>query len=168
MAVGIEIDVSGVSGAIDNLAQIQARVVSWGAVPKVALAIALSVQEDVDERFASSPPVETGGKVFGGVTWERLTEAYLKQRRAMAKRGKGKARDGGQILRDTGKLQQSFQVGNADSILRSTGQSVTVGSDLVYAHYQSETLKRHILVAHPELLQVVANILKRYIETGKA
>lgn len=157
MAVGIEIDVSGVSETIANLAQIQARAANWGSNPKVALALALAVQEDVDERFRSSPRVESGGQVFGGVTWARLTEAYLKQR---------PKRRGGQILRDTGKLQQSFQVGGGNSIFKASGNVVTVGSSLVYANRQHT--KRPILFAHPELLLVVKNILQNYIETGQA
>lgn len=152
---GIEINVSGLDGVVLNLAEIQARTNKWGS-SRAAIAIALAVQADIDQRFVTAPGVRSSGTVYGGVTWERLTEAYLKR---------NPRREGGQQLRDTGELLQSFQVNANGNVFEQQPNSVTVGSKLPKARGLNN--KRQLIVVHDPLLQAVKSILEVYLRTGK-
>ena len=149
-----DIDVSGLQSTLTSLGQIQERSTNWGKA--VGLSVALLVQADVDERFNTAPAVRSSGKVYGGVTWSRLTEAYLKA---------NKRRESGKQLRDTGELLQSFQVNATGNVFRASGRSVTVGSNLPKA--AGLNAKRPLLFIHPELSEGVKRIIENYIVNGK-
>ena len=154
--MGIEISVSSLDGVVSNLTEIQSRVSKWGT-SQAALAIALAVQADIDQRFETAPGVRSSGTVYGGVTWERLTEAYLRS---------NPRRDGGKQLRDTGELLQSFQVNASGNVFERQPNSITIGSKLPKARGLNR--KRQMIVVHDPLLQAVKSILELYIRTGKA
>ena len=87
--------------------------------PEIAREIRQVVLADVDERFSSAPSVSGGGAVYGGVYWPPLSDSYLAQ---------NPRREGGQLLRDTGELQQSFTANGA--VFQSKFNEVIVGTPL--------------------------------------
>lgn len=153
---GINISVSGWVEVVSNLAEIQSRAGNWGT-SRASLAIALAVQSNIDQRFDTAPGVRSTGTVYGGVTWERLTDAYLKS---------NPRREGGKQLRDTGELLQSFQVNGAGNVFEKQPNSVTIGSKLPKARGLNR--KRQMIVVHDPLLQAVKSILELYVRTGRA
>ena len=129
--------------------------------PDIALEIRLTVLADVDTRFDGAPPVELGGVVYGGVYWAPLSPSYLRQK---------PRRRGGQILRDTGELQQSF-TSNA-AIFQAANNEVVVGTALPKAAdlqrgYIFGRLRpgreRPILFIHDQLVQDVLQIINEAI-----
>lgn len=144
--IGIDYDATGVIRAFAGASE---RAID---VTKIADDIALIIQSDVDERFNTSPGVEQGGAVYGGESWDRVTESYLNQRTD---------RRGGQLLRDTGELLQSFTIGGSGNVLEKTKNSVTFGSSLEKARGLNK--KRPMIFAHPELVENVASVWEAYI-----
>ena len=144
---GIAIEVTGIAEAFLGMRETQRRIAS--GLSGIALDIGLAAQADTDRRFDSSPPVETGGPVSGGINWPALTEGYLASR---------PERLGGQIYRDTGELQQSFQ------ILRQSQDEIVYGSNLTKAGRLQEL--RPIVFAHPALVQTVENIMVAHLVGG--
>lgn len=114
-SLGVEIDekeLAGITRLLDRTA------INIGD-PAIAREIRQVVLADVDERFATAPSVESGGVVYGGVYWPPLSPSYLAQR---------PERSGGQILRDTGELQQSFTANGA--VFQTGPDEVIVGTAL--------------------------------------
>jgi hypothetical protein len=116
-------------------------------------AIRLILQQDVDERFMGSPPVEIGGEVLGGVSWDSLSDSYLAQ---------NPRRYGGQILRDSGELMQSLTAeGHPYNVFSVTSSEVVFGTALAKAgRLQSD---RPFLFWHPLLLEKIANYMANYL-----
>lgn len=112
---------------------------------------ALIVQADVDERFATAPSTTSGGSVYGGGSWAKLTDNYLKR---------NPRRQGGQLLRDTGELLQSFTVGGGGNIFKSTKDAIEFGSGLAKAAGLQE--KRPMLFEHDELTDQVTELWTAY------
>lgn len=77
------------------------------------------VVADVDRRFDSAPRAESGGQVYGGVTWPALSQVYL---------ARNPIRAGGQILRDTGELQQSIT--GSGKVFKTGNNEVVIGTAL--------------------------------------
>ena len=96
MGIKLEIDAAELASITNQLNGIKVRA---GDISNASVGIRLILQEDVDFRFQTAPATETGGAVYGGVQWRSLSESYLAQ---------NPRRFGGQILRDTGELQQSL------------------------------------------------------------
>lgn len=113
------------------------------------------VQADVDQRFSTAPGVRQTGTVYGGAQWERLSEAYLRS---------NPRREGGQQLRDTGELAQSFLVSRKGNVLQSDGDSITFGSSLPKARYNQA--RRRMLFVHAALVEQVAATIELYISEG--
>jgi hypothetical protein len=114
--------------------------------------IRLIVQADVDRRFAESPSTETGGEVWGGEYWNPLGAKYLQDR---------PERLGGQILRDTGELQQSFTA-EAYRVYQVDGEELTFGTALPKAGRLHRD--RSLIFWHPVLLEQVAEYLALWLE----
>ena len=77
------------------------------------------VMEDVEMRFKTSPPVEEGGKVHGGVYWKALSSYTIKLNN----------RQGGKILINTGELMRSLTMqGNSYNIARVEDNSLIFGT----------------------------------------
>jgi hypothetical protein len=148
----IEIDVGNLARAITTIDGITDRAQN---LQPVARNVGLVCQADVDERFNSSPGVRQSGTVYGGATWERLSEAYLKA---------NPRRESGKQLRDTGELAQSFLVAKRGNVLKSDRASITFGSALPKARYNQR--KRPILFVHPELVRQVARVIELYLAQG--
>jgi hypothetical protein len=160
----IEIDVGNLARAITTIDGITDRAQN---LQPVARNVGLVCQADVDERFNSSPGVRQSGTVYGGATWERLSEAYLKG---------NPRRENGKQLRDTGELAQSFLAGNrgrdgktgrftkGGTILRADKTSITFGSSNKKAIYNQR--KRPMLFVHPELVRQVARVIELYLAQG--
>jgi hypothetical protein len=150
MAISIEVQFLA-----ETIASIQGIGDRAGNLNPVARNVGLVCQSDVDERFNSSPGVRQSGRVYGGVTWERLTESYLRS---------NPRREGGQQLRDTGELAQSFLVGRKGNVLKSDNTSITFGSALPKARWMNR--KRKLLPIHPQLVQGVARAIELYLTRG--
>jgi len=146
------VSVAGIAAALASIDEIKARSVN---LQPVAQAVGLAAQADVDERFNSSPGVRSDGQAYGGVTWERLTDAYLAQ---------NPKREGGQQLRDTGELLNSFTVGGEGNVLQAGGSEITFGSALPKARGLAN--KRPLLIVHPDLVEAIAAIFEAYVVRG--
>lgn len=136
------IKIEGLSNAIaviDSAAQIS-------DFRKKAAAIRQVLVADVDERFNSSPRVRSGGIVYGGVTWPVLSDRYL---------AANPRREGGQILRDTGELLNSF---TGEGAIYNVGKNeIEFGTALPKARGLQR--KRPMLFIHGELLEEVETTL---------
>ena len=154
MAIDGMVDISGIESAVSILAGVQGRAKGWSE--QISLSIALLVQADVDRRFDSSPKAGDTGAVYGGITWAALTDKYLKA---------NPRREGGQQLRDTGELQQSFQASQSGNVFRVTDNSVTIGSNLPKAAGLNN--KRPLLVLTQELSDGAAAIIQNYLLGGE-
>ena len=148
----ITIDIEHLAATVGTLDGIYDRA---NNLAPVAPTIGLVCQADVDQRFNSSPSVRSGGTVYGGVQWERLSEAYLKA---------NPKREGGVILRDTGELAQSFLVSKRGNILKGDRQTITFGSALPKARYNQR--KRPMLFTHAKLVEQVARAIEIYLTKG--
>ncbi len=118
----------------------------------VGLDTALLIQADVDERFERSPSTTTGGAIFGGGSWEPLTEDYLKRRPERAF---------GQLLRDTSDLLGSFTVGGEGNLTEIDRTSVEFGSTLPKARGLQD--KRPMIFPHDELVESIERLWSDYI-----
>lgn len=109
-------------------------------------------QEDLKLRFASSPDVETGGEVYGGVFWEKLSEVTLRQRK------------NGKILIDSRDLEKSLTVeGDGNNLFEVTnGTEVMFGSLLPYAN--KVNVNRPFLFWHPILLENIAGAIAGWLK----
>ena len=146
-----EIQITGLNEARQ---QIQSIVTRAQNLTPIADAVYQAVQKDVAQRFASAPGVRATATVFGGVTWEQLTDAYIKSAK----------REGGTQLKITGDLERQFQKGQTNNVAESTANSITFGAESAKASGLHS--KRPIIVAHPELVQDVNQILAGYVTTG--
>ena len=148
MGIKQEIDFSELAKTVELLANIKVK--AGDLRSGAAEGIRLILQQDVDIRFESSPPTQTGGIVYGGVEWTSLSEAYM---RAHPRRRSG------QVLRDTGELQQSF---TSEASIYDVGESYLVfGSALAKAGKLQQ--RRPIVFWHGELLEKIAEYLAGYL-----
>ena len=150
MGIRIDIDTSEINREIKRIAGFKLKAEDLkGAAP----AIRLLIQEDVDTRFANAPLTEVGGEVLGGVQWRSLSEAYLAQ---------NPRRYGGQILRDTGELQQSLTAeGHPYGVFEVTDSEIVFGTALTKASRLQRD--RPFIFWHPILLEKIAGYLVRWI-----
>lgn len=145
----VNVQVRGLNQAIARLKDMGKRMQD---IRPVSRDILLAVQADVDRRFSQSPPTETGGNVWGGEYWPHLTEEYLSS---------NPRRVGGQLLRDTGELQQSFGVGQVGNIAIARPQEIVFGSSLPKARGLAK--KRPLVFAHPVLLEDIGSIVEFHL-----
>lgn len=150
MGLTLSINTTEIQKASEALNGIKLRAEDiTGAAP----AIRLLMQQDADLRFQSAPAVETGGVVYGGVEWRELSESYLIA---------NPHRLGGQILRDTGELQQSLTTdGHPFSVFEATDSEIVFGTALAKAGRLQRD--RPFLFWHPILIEKVANYLAEWI-----
>ena len=150
MGIRIDIDTSEINREVNRIAGFKLKAEDLkGAAP----AIRLLIQEDVDTRFANAPLTEVGGEVLGGVQWRSLSEAYLVQ---------NPRRYGGQILRDTGELQQSLTAeGHPYGVFEVTDSEIVFGTALIKASRLQRD--RPFIFWHPILLEKIAGYLVRWI-----
>lgn len=150
MGLKVTIATKDISRITEQLHGIQLRAQDIRAA---GTAIRLLLQQDADLRFQSAPAVETGGEVYGGVQWRALSESYLAQ---------NPRRFGGQILRDTGELQQSLTAeGHPFSVFSVSESDLVFGTALAKApHLQRD---RPFLFWHPLLLEKIADYLASYV-----
>ena len=116
-------------------------------------------QSDVDRRFQSAPSVNQGGVVYGGEIWPRVEEEYLRR---------NPRRIGGQLLRDTGELQQSFTIGSRGNFYDVSNDSVTFGSTLPKARgldsgRGNPRKARPLIFAHDQLADELTNAYIGYV-----
>jgi hypothetical protein len=134
-------ELSRLNSTIDNLKLKPEQLTQAGA------GIRLIVQADVDQRFDSAPGVETGGTVWGDAYWGAVQPRYLEYH---------PRRVGGQLLRDTGELQQSFTA-EGTSMYKVSGDELVFGSALPKAGWLNRD--RLIIFWHPRLVEQVAEYL---------
>lgn len=150
MGIKLSIDSSEINKEINRIAGFKLKA---SDISQSAPAIRLMMQEDVDTRFANAPAVEVGGEVYGGVQWRSLSESYLVQ---------NPRRFGGQILRDTGELQQSLTAeGSPYGVFEVTESEIVFGTALVKASRLQRD--RPFIFWHPILLEKIANYLIQWI-----
>ena len=150
MGIKLSIDSSEISREADRIAGFKLKAED---IRSAAPAIRLMMQEDVDTRFANAPLTEVGGEVYGGVQWRSLSESYLVQ---------NPRRFGGQILRDTGELQQSLTTeGSPYGVFEVTESEIVFGTALIKASRLQRD--RPFIFWHPILLEKIANYLIRWI-----
>jgi hypothetical protein len=140
-------DISRVAEELHGI-QLRAQDIRAAGAP-----IRLLLQQDADLRFQSSPATETGGEVYGGVEWKALSESYLAQ---------NPQRFGGQILRDTGELQQSLTAeGHPFSVFSVSESELVFGTALAKAGRLQRD--RPFLFWHTLLLEKIADYLAGYV-----
>ena len=149
----IQIDFSQLSNILDDLQKVGDRAADLKPVAKL---VALVISSYTDEVFNSSPSTESGGTVFNNEVWEKLKPATLK-----AKNGR---RRGGKILRDTGALLNSLQVGGASNFFASGNDFVEFGTNLPQGFNNNS---RAFLTHTDDLTELVAKALENYIITGE-
>lgn len=109
--------------------------------------------EDLQLRFASSPPTTLGGTVYGDVTWRRLSDSYL---------NKNPERQVGQIYVDTGALRNSLVSMGPNNISEFDRVSqYKFGTRIPYAEKLQKY--RQIVFWHPRLLEKIAGIYTNFI-----
>ena len=145
----VTLRIAGLREAIANLKGMAGRAAN---ITPIARDILLIAQADVDERFNTAPRAESGGTTYGGVFWAPLTEPYLNS---------NPRRRGGQILRDTGELQQSYGIGGAGNVAIARPDQIVFGSALPKARYLGK--KRPQVYLHPELVETVRNAVEAYV-----
>ena len=145
----IDLDLSELQKVTDKLNDLQINAEQFN---QAAQGIRLILQADVDQRFQSSPNTETGGQVWGGEQWSPLSRAYL---------GSHPRRINGQILRDTGELQQSFTAEGV-SVFEVGDRELVFGSALPKASRLNRD--RPIVFWHPVLIEKVADFLVKFID----
>lgn len=150
--LGVSIEPENLNQLLKELGAIEFRA---SDLRPTGLGVRLIMQSDVDERFDSSPGTEETGEVYGGVVWERLTETYLSS---------NPRRRGGQQLRDTGELLQSFTAAG-EGIFEIDKDEFVFGSALPKARYLNA--KRPMLFFHEDLADTITNYLQQYIISGK-
>ena len=138
-------ELSRLNSTIDNLK------LKPEQLAQAAAGIRLIIQSDVDQRFQSSPLVETGGTVWGDAYWKPVTKEYLEYH---------PRRVGGQLLRDTGELQQSFTA-EGTSISEVSGDEMVFGSSLPKAGRLNRD--RPLIFWHPRLVEQVAEYLSYWL-----
>lgn len=106
--------------------------------------------EDLTKRFASSPPTTTGGQVWGGATWYKLSESYLLQR---------PDRQSGKIYIDTGNLRKKLTSPNPELINKFDKDEYVFGTEVPY--FERLQALRPIVFWHSE---VVDKLSQAYIE----
>jgi hypothetical protein len=134
-------ELSRLNSVIDNLK------LKPEQLTQAAAGIRLIIQSDVDQRFDSAPGVETGGTVWGDAYWGAVQPQYLEYH---------PRRVGGQLLRDTGELQQSFTA-EGTSINEISGDEFVFGSALPKAGKLNRD--RSLIFWYPRLIEQVAEYL---------
>lgn len=103
---------------------------------------ALVLTEDVRERFMSSPGTTTGGNVYGGVYWRKLSDSYLLRKPERAN---------GKVLIDTTRLMSSFKIDSPELISEFSDQyTYKFGTQVPYAEKLQKTWP--VVVFHQELV----------------
>lgn len=150
LGIKLSIDSSEINKEIKRIAGFKLKAKD---IAQAAPAIRLMMQEDVDTRFANAPRTEVGGEVWGGVQWRSLSESYLVQ---------NPKRFGGQILRDTGELQQSLtSEGHPYGVFEVSETEIIFGTALGKASRLQRD--RPFIFWHPILLEKIADYLIRWI-----
>lgn len=134
-------ELSRLNSTIDNLK------LKPEQLTQAAAGIRIIIQADVDQRFQSAPLVDTGGTVWGDAYWKPVQPEYLEYH---------PRRIGGQLLRDTGELQQSFTA-EGTSVSEVSGDQFVFGSALAKAGGLNRD--RPLIFWHPRLVEQVAEYL---------
>lgn len=149
MSLSVSVDPMAAQELTRSLGAVAARANNLKPVNQEAL---LVVMADVDERFRSAPRVRASGTVYGGATWERLTDAYLNS---------NPRREGGQQLRDTGELLQSFQIGQRGNVTENRTDGWSFGSALPKARGLRH--KRPLVFFHVALIDTLETLYLAYV-----
>ena len=151
----IEIDFSQLSNILSEL---QATGKRASDLKPVARTVGLVISEYTDEVFNSAPRTESesGGTASNGFAWDRLKESTLN-----ANNGRRRI---GQILRDTGALLNSLQVGSPSNFFASGNDFIEFGTNLPQG-FNNNT--RPFLAPTDSLTELVAKAMENYIITGE-
>lgn len=142
-------------GINEAIAAIQSMVKRASDVRPHANAEATIIEGQIQRTFGSSPSTTATAAVYGGVTWQRLSEQYLRQ---------VPRRRGGRTLIDTGALRDSFKLGKRNNIFKTGGSTVEFGSSDPKAAWNQPT--RPMVFAHPAMVEAVINGRVKYILGG--
>lgn len=153
MARFIQIDFSQLNLILSELQAVGDRAADLRPVARL---VGLVISSYTDEVFNSAPSTQTGGTVFNNEVWEKLKPATLKA-------NKGRRRNG-KLLRDTGALLNSLQVGGADNFFKSGNDFIEFGTNLPQG-FNNNT--RTFLTHTDDLSTLVEAALQNYILTGE-
>jgi len=153
MSQFIQIDFSQLANILSELDKVSDRAAD---LKPVARLVGLVISSYTDEVFNSAPSTQSGGTVFNGEVWEKLKESTLK-----AKKGR---RRNGKILRDTGALLNSLQVGGSSNFFQSGNDFIEFGTNLPQGFNNN---KRAFLKHTDDLTELVAKGLENYILMGE-
>ena len=148
----LKIEATGINEAI---AAIQGIVKRASDVRSHASTEAKIIEGQIQRTFSSSPPTTQTAAVYGGVTWQRLSEQYLRQ---------VPRRRGGKTLIDTGATRDSFKLGKRNNIFKTNGSTVEFGSSEPKAAWNQPT--RPMVFAHPAMVEAVIAGRIKYILGG--
>lgn len=145
--------IQGLKEAIAHLSELAGRAQN---VAPIARDIFLLCQADVDQRFNAAPRTETGGQTYGGVYWAPLSEKYI---------NRNPRRRGGQLLRDSGELMQSYGIGGTGNVAIARPDQIVFGSNLPKAGWLANRKgkERPQVYLHPELIRNVKNAVELYV-----
>ena len=107
--------------------------------------------QDLQLRFASSPPTVLGGRVYGDVTWQALSDSYLRKRPDRLQ---------GKIYIDTSALKNSLVSINTNNISEFEGTTYKFGTRIPYAEKLQKY--RQIVFWHPELLEKISSLYAKF------
>lgn len=149
MTLALTIDAQKLKELMESFPKMKKRFEDVSAIERQ---LADEIRADVDMRFKSSPVVEVGGAVYGGVQWDRLTDYALFM---------NPRRRGGRILIDTGELYRgAITPGGAN-------QTKVKGKEFTFELTDRKAIKNHpkrpILVWHDELLEKVSKVYLKHV-----
>lgn len=153
MARFIEIEFSQLNLIVSELQAVSRRA---SDIKPVARTVALVISSYTDSVFDSAPSTNTGGIVSNGSAWDKLKESTLKANNGRRRNGK--------ILRDTGALLNSLQVGNSANAFESGRDFIEFGTNLPQG-FNNAT--RPFLVHTDALSELVEKAISNYIITGE-
>lgn len=145
----INIDVSALENLRSKFDDLRDRALD---ISPIGEDLADIMRVDIRKRFASSPSTTSGGVVYGGMQWDRLTDAAF---------ARDKNRRSGKIGIVTGQLR-------AQSTLKGGGNVYAVdGTDFMFElvgdRAQNFSQYRQLVGWHPELLYLVSQKVSQYL-----
>lgn len=146
----MDVRIDRLEAAIQKIQKIAA---SQGDLKTFAEPLFKVAEDDVRARFKSAPRVRSSAEVYGGVTWNRLSEAYLQA---------NPRRITGVQLVDTGLLRGSFTRTGEGNVTTESAHELRFGSNLERAIQQHR--RRLLVVDHPALGTESARAIAERIE----
>lgn len=162
--MGFSLDTSKWEALVKQFEEMEERGLS---IRPVAPKLKSIIQQDILTRFQQSPPVETGGVVWGemaevngqmvqSVEWAKMSDFWLNTH---------PHRRGGQLLIDTGALMRASTSDAGGQVYLEEDTSISLGVDVPYAQKVAE--RRPFIFMHQGLVDKLTIALQEYLTTGE-